>query len=84
MSTEICPIDINLLNVLSNIKTSNACQLSRKSTKRRLIDVNFRACFTCQQKIYNQIDINLLYVLLTINRKTSRIDVNSSGILDVN
>ena len=39
--------------VLSNIKTSNTCQLSRmfhKSTKRRLIDVNFRACFTCQQK----------------------------------
>ena len=35
-------------------------------------------------EIYNQIDINLLYVLLTINRKTSIIDVNSSGILDVN
>ena len=43
-----------------------------KSTKRRLIDVNF----LMSTEIY-QIDINLLYVLININRKTSIIELCS-------
>ena len=46
-----------------NKKTSNKCK--------------FSSVFHMSTEIY-QIDINLLYVLLTINRKTSIIDVNSS------
>ena len=48
-----------------------------KSTKKTSNRCKFSSVFHMSTEIY-QIDINLLYVLLNINRKTSIIDVNSS------
>ena len=48
-------------------------QVNKKTSKR----CKFSSVFHMSTEMY-QIDINLLYVLLAINRKTSIIDVNSS------
>ena len=55
---------------------SHVLQVNKKTSNR----CTFSSVFHMSTEIY-QIDINLLYVLLNINRKTSIIDVNSSTYL---